>query len=63
MTGLDLKIKRLRAGKKQYEVAAHLGVCQTVLCEIEGGKRKLSPKLRDRIFAYLEKEHATVNLD
>ncbi len=41
--GLELKIARLRAGLKQYELAARVGIPPTQLCEIEMGRRELPP--------------------
>lgn len=42
--GLELKIARLRAGLKQYEVAAKVGIAPTQLCEIEMGRREPPPE-------------------
>ncbi len=47
--GLQLKIARLRAGLKQYELAAKVGISPTQLCEIETGRREVPPDLLDRI--------------
>ena len=47
--GLGLKIARLRAGLKQYELAAKIGIASTQLCEIETGRREVSPDLLERI--------------
>ena len=47
--GLGLKIARLRAGLKQYELAAKVGIAPTQLCEIETGRREVPPDLLDRI--------------
>ena len=55
--GLDLKIARLRAGLRQYEVAARVGVTATKLCEIEGGRRSPSPELLERILAVIQGGH------
>ena len=48
-TALDLKIARIKARLKQYEVAARVGIGPTQLCEIEMGRRVPSPQLVDRI--------------
>ena len=48
-TTLDLKTARIKAGLKQYEVAARVGIGPTQLCEIEMGRRVPSPQLVDRI--------------
>jgi transcriptional regulator with XRE-family HTH domain len=47
--GIELKIRRLRIGLKQYELAAKIGIAQTQLSEIETGRRQPSPELRQRI--------------
>jgi transcriptional regulator with XRE-family HTH domain len=49
MQGFDIKIARMRAGLKQYEVAAMVGIPQTTLCEIEANKRSVSPQLLGKI--------------
>ena len=47
--GIELKIRRLRIGLKQYELAAKVGIAPTQLCEIETGRRQPSPELLERI--------------
>ena len=47
--GLALKIARLRAGVKQYELAAKVSIAPTQLSEIETGRQQPSPELRERI--------------
>ena len=49
MKGLELKITRIKAGLRQYEVAARVGIPATKLCEIEAGRRKASDELFKRI--------------
>ena len=44
ISGLDLKLARIRAGLKQYEVASKVGIGPTQLCEIETGRREPSPQ-------------------
>ncbi len=51
--GLQLKLARVRAGRKQYEVAAKVGVSGTVLSRIESGITDPSPELADRLWAEL----------
>lgn len=43
-TGMDLKVARIRAGIKQYELASYLGLPQTTVCDLENGRRSLSPE-------------------
>lgn len=52
--GLELKIARLRAGLKQYEMAAKVGIASTQLCEIETGRREVSPELLERILGVIK---------
>jgi transcriptional regulator with XRE-family HTH domain len=47
--GVELKIARIRAGLRQYEVAARVGIFPNRLSEIEAGRRRPSPELLDRI--------------
>jgi len=49
MRGLELKITRIKAVLRQYEVAAKVGIPATKLCEIEAGRRKVSDELVKRI--------------
>ena len=56
MTGLDIKIVRIRSGVRQYELAAKIGICQSTLCEIEAEKKPLEPQLLGKILRILSKE-------
>ena len=49
VSGLELKIARLRAGLKQYELAAKVGIAPTQLSEIETWRRELPPELLEQI--------------
>ncbi len=51
--GLELKIARLRAGFKQYELAARVGIAPTQLCEMETGRREIPPELLERILGVI----------
>lgn len=55
--GIELKIRRLRVGLKQYRVAAEVGIAPTQLCEIESGRRKPSPELLARIVEVIQGGH------
>ena len=46
---LNIKIKRLRAGLKQYELAAKLGIAPTQLCEIVTGRKEPSKGLLQKL--------------
>ena len=52
--GLELKIARLRAGLKQYQLASKVGIAPTQLCEIETGRREVSPELLERILGVIK---------
>ena len=53
ISGLDLKLARIRAGLKQYEVASKVGIGPTQLSEIETGRREPLPQLLQRILKVL----------
>lgn len=53
--GLDIKIMRLKAGLRQYDVAARLGIHPSQLSEIESGRRKPSPELLKQLDQILSK--------
>jgi len=55
MNGFDLKIMRIRAGLRQYDVAAKAGITPPRLCEIEAGRLKPSDQLLDRIIKAIER--------
>ena len=55
--GLKIKFARFRAGLKQYELAAKVGITPTQLCEIEGGRREPSDDLLQRILEVIEVNH------
>ena len=57
--GLGLKIARLQAGLKQYELAARVGIAPTQLCEIEIGRREASPDLLERILKVITSNKQT----
>ena len=45
MTGIELKVMRIRAGLQQWKVAANLGFSGTWLSMIESGKQSVTPEL------------------
>lgn len=51
--GLRLKLARVRTGRKQYEVAAKVGVSGTILSRIEAGVIEPKPDLLARLWAEL----------
>ena len=57
MDGLKLKILRIEAGLRQYEVAAKVGIPATNLCEIEAGRRQPTDDLLGRILQVIKGNH------
>lgn len=51
--GLDIKIARIRAGLRQYEVAKSIGILPSRLSEIEAGRRQPSPELLEQLLQVL----------
>jgi len=49
MDGIELKILRIRAGIRAYELARRLGMSESALSRIETGRRQPSPELTERI--------------
>jgi transcriptional regulator with XRE-family HTH domain len=58
--GLRLRVARLRAGLKQWELAQRAGVSGTVLSRIETGAREADPALLARLWAALEEASEAV---
>lgn len=56
--GLQLKVARIRAGLKQYELAARVGVSGTVLSRIETGLTEPGGELLARLWAELDSQAA-----
>lgn len=52
--GIDLKIMRLKAGIRQYDLAARLGIPSNRLSEMESGRRQPSAELLQRLVQILE---------
>ncbi len=52
--GVEIKILRIKAGLRQYEVAASVGILPNRLSEIEAGRRRPTPELLERIFRVLK---------
>ena len=53
MQGIDLKVMRIRAGIKQYKLAAVLDLPQSQLSDLENGKALLTEALSKRILSGL----------
>ena len=56
MTGLDIKIARIRAGLKQFELAQRARVRPNELSMIENDRIVVSPEKLGRIVAALDQE-------
>ena len=52
-TGLRLRMLRLKAGLRQFEVAAQLGMHPGRLSEIECGRREATPEQMERLLRVL----------
>ena len=55
MDGIDLTTQRLRAGLKQWQVAAALGYTSAWLSRLERGRAPLNPETADRISDAIDK--------
>lgn len=55
MDRFELILLRLKAGLKQYELAALLGIPPTIVCDLERGRRTITPEVEKR--AMLVEEH------
>ena len=49
MDRLDLVLLRLKAGLKQYELAQLLSVAPTIICDLEKGRRPITPEVERQI--------------
>ena len=59
--GLDIKVARIKAGLRQYEVATIVGVAPSKLSEIESERSQPTPELLERIIEVIvsnEKQYA-----
>ena len=56
MGGLELKLRRIQRGLRQYEVAAQVGIAPCRLSEIEADRREASTDLVARILAVIEEK-------
>ena len=53
INGIEFKIARIRAGYRQYEIAAQLGIHPCQLSEIESGRRQPSAEILKRLIQIL----------
>jgi transcriptional regulator with XRE-family HTH domain len=47
--GIDIKIARIRAGVRAYELAHRIGLSESALSRIETGRKQPTPELVERI--------------
>ena len=55
ITGLDLKVARVRSGLRQYDVASKVGIAPNRLSEIENGRRQISTELFQHILEVISR--------
>ena len=56
MDGIELLQLRRRADLAQYELAQRLGVPQTVVCDLERGRRPVTPEWERRILRVINEK-------
>ena len=49
MDGLEIKIARIRAGVRAYDLAQRVGLSESALSRIETGRKQPSPEVAARI--------------
>lgn len=57
MDRFQLILLRLKAGLKQWELADRLGVSGTVVCDLERGRRLITPEIEARIRNAIKIDH------
>lgn len=55
MDRYDLILMRLKIGLKQYELAQLLGVPATIVCDLERGRRPITPEIEKQIAEAISK--------
>ena len=58
MEKFDLVLLRLKAGLKQYELAQLLSVPATIICDLERGRRPITPEIEKRVAEAIEQAKA-----
>jgi DNA-binding transcriptional regulator YiaG len=53
--GMELKLRRVRAGLRQYQLAQELGIPPSTLCEWENGRKLVPPQQAERIIAAINR--------
>ena len=55
MDRFQLILIRLKGNLKQYELAQLLGVPPTIICDLERGRRPVTPEIEERIKGVINK--------
>lgn len=55
MDNFELILLRLKAGLKQYELAQLLGMSPTIVCDLERGRRPVTPQIEKQIVEAISK--------
>ncbi len=53
--GIELKLRRIRAGVRQYQVARELGIPPSMLCDWENGRKPVPPRRVAEITAAIDR--------
>jgi len=59
MSGLEIKVARLKSGLKAYELASIVGINADKMCKIEIGRLVPDEELLKRILAAIEEAQGT----
>jgi transcriptional regulator with XRE-family HTH domain len=63
LDGLELKIRRIRAGLRQYRVAQELGIPAATLCDYENGRKPVPSRQGRRILEAIDRLSLPSDLD
>jgi len=55
LNGMDLKLRRVRAGLRQCRVAQELGIPPSTLCDYENGRKPVSSRQGQRILEAIDR--------
>jgi len=61
--GIDLKLRRIRAGLRQFRVARDLGISPSVLCDWENGRKPIPLRQKQRILDVIDRLSLTGELE
>jgi transcriptional regulator with XRE-family HTH domain len=63
LDGLELKVRRIRAGLRQFRVAQELGIAPSMLCDYENGRKPVSSRQGQRILEAIDRLSLPGGLD